>query len=513
MLNVNQITHSLSMMGDHDLQKFAAMNKADPYMLSLAVSESNRRKTMRQEASVPPAAQQPKVVDQAVAGIAALPADNMQFADGGIVGFAEGGQTSSPGIMRYGGPYDGPNILPMRSPYAGMSFPEFASAVYDDYGRPVVSGVRDFFTKPGTTLAEYAQRGVKPEAGAGRGFVNPSMDAPMHATPAKAAKAAEQAQPQETPRPAGGITSMRGSVTQQGSAGASGPGAAPAVPGYKPVAPQVQKIADKYAADSKAALDARNAEYEANRPATENFAERRELLGEDTSARDKETAQGMALLTAAAAMVRPGQNGMMALISGITEGGKDYAGRMKDIRAAEKERKMAMAQLAEAERAAKRQDFESAQARRDKAAEYMANVSGKTTEIVAQSLGVDAKVAGDIVTTAMNNRTQRDIAAGNNATTLKAAAMRSDGSIGGGQGTDLKALQLQQKAIQQALTDARKSPFTPQAIAQIRELEAQSAAVRDKIAQLSGAADTTAVAARPAVNLGGWGNMTTNAQK
>jgi hypothetical protein len=512
MLNVNQIAHSLSMMGDQALQQFAAMNKADPYMLSLAVSESNRRKTMRQEASVPPAAQQPKVVDQAVAGIAALPADNMQFADGGIVGFAEGGQTSSPGIMRYGGPYDGPNILPMRSPYAGMSFPEFASAVYDDYGRPVVSGVRDFFTKPGTTLAEYAQRGAKPEAGAGRGFVNPSMDAPMHATPAKAAEQA-QLQPQETPRPAGGITSLRGSVTQQGSAGASGPGAAPAVPGYKPVAPQVQKIADKYAADSKAALDARNAEYEANRPATENFAERRELLGEDTSARDKETAQGMALLTAAAAMVRPGQNGMMALISGITEGGKDYAGRMKDIRAAEKERKMAMAQLAEAERAAKRQDFESAQARRDKAAEYMANVSGKTTEIVAQSLGVDAKVAGDIVTTAMNNRTQRDIAASNNETTLKAAAMRSDGSSGGGQGTDLKVLQLQQKAIQQALAEANKRPFSPQAIAEIRSLEEQAKAVRTAISQLSGAADTTAVAARPAVNLGGWGNMTTNAQK
>jgi hypothetical protein len=99
------------------LQQFAAMHKADPYTLSLALSESNRRKEMRQGAQMQQQPQ-PKVVDQEVAqmsapaapqmaqgptarpdqlpeevGIGALPAPNMQrMAAGGIVAFDEGGE-------------------------------------------------------------------------------------------------------------------------------------------------------------------------------------------------------------------------------------------------------------------------------------------------------------------------------------------------------------------------------------------------------------------------------------
>ena len=105
MLNVEQITNRLAQMPDPVLQKYAAMNKNDPYIMALAVSESNRRKQMRQAAQGAQGAQpQPKVVDQDIAGmapaappmpeeqgIARLPAGSMNFADGGIVAFAEGG--------------------------------------------------------------------------------------------------------------------------------------------------------------------------------------------------------------------------------------------------------------------------------------------------------------------------------------------------------------------------------------------------------------------------------------
>lgn len=107
MINVNQITSMLAKMPDAALQKYAAMNKNDPYIMALAVSESNRRKEMRAGAQAQQGQmQQPKVADQAVAsmaapmpedqGIAALPAGEMNFADGGIVAFADRGLVVDP---------------------------------------------------------------------------------------------------------------------------------------------------------------------------------------------------------------------------------------------------------------------------------------------------------------------------------------------------------------------------------------------------------------------------------
>jgi hypothetical protein len=123
MINVNQITSQLAMMSDPALQKYAMLNKSDPYTVSLALSESNRRKAMRQGAAPKPGPQ-PKVVDQDISqmasvdpmgnftgampentGIGQIPAPNMQSmgkAEGGIVGYAGGGHVPS-----YAGPTDG----------------------------------------------------------------------------------------------------------------------------------------------------------------------------------------------------------------------------------------------------------------------------------------------------------------------------------------------------------------------------------------------------------------------
>jgi hypothetical protein len=107
MINVNQITSQLARMPDQALQQYAMMHKNDPYTVSLALSESNRRKQMRDAAQGQQGmAPQPKVVDQGIAGMAApapqpmpedvgigaLPAPNMQgMAGGGIVAFGGGG--------------------------------------------------------------------------------------------------------------------------------------------------------------------------------------------------------------------------------------------------------------------------------------------------------------------------------------------------------------------------------------------------------------------------------------
>lgn len=101
MINVNKITSTLAKLPDPQLQQYAQMHKNDPYIMALAMSESNRRKEMR--ASGQGAMQeQPKVVDQMVAqmapqqmpedqGIGQLPAGEMNFAGGGIIAFADGG--------------------------------------------------------------------------------------------------------------------------------------------------------------------------------------------------------------------------------------------------------------------------------------------------------------------------------------------------------------------------------------------------------------------------------------
>jgi ABC-type transporter Mla MlaB component len=143
MIDVHKITSMLAKLGDPQLQQYAQMHKNDPYIMSLAMSESNRRKEMRSAGQGGQGAQeQPKVVDQEIArmgdmqnaspeqmarlsqllearkqaeykeftgggreqpipqqqqqlpedqGIGQLPAGDMNFADGGIIAFAGGG--------------------------------------------------------------------------------------------------------------------------------------------------------------------------------------------------------------------------------------------------------------------------------------------------------------------------------------------------------------------------------------------------------------------------------------
>lgn len=116
--NVDKITSTLARLPDQALQQYAQMHKNDPYIMSLAVSESNRSKELRAAAQAPQGMQeQPKVADAALAqmappqeqGIAALPAPNMQMmADGGIAGYegyGEGDESygQEPVMMMAGG--------------------------------------------------------------------------------------------------------------------------------------------------------------------------------------------------------------------------------------------------------------------------------------------------------------------------------------------------------------------------------------------------------------------------
>jgi len=112
MIDVNQITSTLRGMPDQQLQQYAMMHKGDPYILSLAVSESNQRKQLRTAAQGQGGGQQmPKVADSAIAGmaqqqlpenqgIAQIPTPNIQrMADGGIAGYEDDEEGMATGGM------------------------------------------------------------------------------------------------------------------------------------------------------------------------------------------------------------------------------------------------------------------------------------------------------------------------------------------------------------------------------------------------------------------------------
>jgi hypothetical protein len=132
MINVNKITSTLAKLPDQQLQQYAQMHKSDPYIMALAMSESNRRKEMRSAGQGAQGMQeQPKVVDQMVAdmapqqlpedqGIGQLPAGNMNFASGGIIAFADGGDVER---YQFGGALSGE-----FSGFGGMSPEQTAAA-------------------------------------------------------------------------------------------------------------------------------------------------------------------------------------------------------------------------------------------------------------------------------------------------------------------------------------------------------------------------------------------------
>lgn len=148
MIDVNKITSTLAKLPDQQLQQYAQMHKNDPYIMALAMSESNRRKEMRAAGQGAQGMQeQPKVVDQMVAemaprpaqpmpedqGIGQLNAGDMNFAGGGIIAFADGGDVER---YQFGGDTTG------ISPEFGLT------PVYDTSAPPDPASMRRVIASP-----------------------------------------------------------------------------------------------------------------------------------------------------------------------------------------------------------------------------------------------------------------------------------------------------------------------------------------------------------------------------
>ena len=213
MINVNQITSRLASMPDQALQQYAAMHKNDPYTMALALSESNRRKQMRQGAQMQ-APQQPKVVDQEIAGMAQampedmgiglLPAPNMQrMAEGGIVAFEGGGEV--PGYA--GGVFTG---KPEDYIYSGgIGQPFYIDAPYNPRSPSPLSALKGRkFSSKQEALDAINALAAPTSLPAGTAFTPPAMPGamtgaavPASSAPVQGAPLPDQLLPPAPPKP------------------------------------------------------------------------------------------------------------------------------------------------------------------------------------------------------------------------------------------------------------------------------------------------------------------------
>jgi len=375
MINVNQITSQLARMPDQALQQYAQMHKSDPYIMALALSESNRRKQMRSGAQMN-APEQPKVVDQEIQGMASpmpenvgigqLPAGDMNFADGGIVAFSDGGvpRYQSQGLVdeRQYRSQDGQYYarpLTGKTGYEGMGPKEFFGTVYTQALRKLGLEDKKFSLTPAEQRAAEAEANkmavaqgseYSPErygvTAAAPAFVDPRLTG---ATPPAQTVGAPPAPPPAAPKP-------DAAPRQRVPAGGPGAAAAPAA-GLAALTP-MQSPSQMYqsametvplvdpAASQREALGSEMIGGAERRARTlkediakegDVFAGRGERIGQrEAKLKDYEsTNQSLALLNAGLAIMSTPGGLATAIGKGARVGTEQYAAGLDKIRAAQ----------------------------------------------------------------------------------------------------------------------------------------------------------------------------------
>lgn len=404
MINVNQITSQLAKMPDQMLQKFAAMHKNDPYTMALALSESNRRKEIRAGAQMQGAAQQPKVVDQAVSemlpeevGIAQLPAQNIQnMAGGGIVAFEEGGEV--PRFQVGGAPQALPGGLGILS--QGAFGPQ--------------AGVAENQTWAQRKMDEIA---AKVEAGTASPQEKAWLSMFGGAAKERASLRQQQALYQNAPNQMGGETARLQAankvaaptniVTPDGTQPPPDGGQRGAPPAAQPTAPGLPSITN-YKKELETAINK-------NAPTKEQFQQEfseidKPLIEKMQAGIDKERKRldegkeqdfYMSLIQGGlAAAAESGPNALQNIAKGLSTGAGSYKEALKEFRKAAQENTKMEMEMARYEASGKKDSLKSyydAQAKRDD--RYAAGL----TSLMAQ----DIQTKGQVAAASMPSGTER----------------------------------------------------------------------------------------------------------
>lgn len=441
MINIEQITSRLAKMPDQSLQQYAMMHKDDPYIIALAMSESKRRKDMRASAQAGPAQAQPKVVDQALmdmapqaapqspdeAGIASLPAGDMNFADGGIVErYADEGLVAP----RYETPYDRMNRQNREAAAVAQAEREAQAAEIGvtPYGEQMSrmgsalsripgEAFKTLVSAPGYGLSRDAVPSKKPTAA-------PAVPSPQtQPTPSQIEAAAAPA-----PKPKA-ETGLGGTKEAAAARGPVGPSAdeAKRLSGQFLDTKTLRSDLDKFYKDEEASVVAARKRREDGKPTGEAYSKAEEALKKEEAGagKEKDEAQGVALFKAGLAMMAGGSPNAFANIGkGAMVGLEDYSGAMKDMKKAAKERQKAFGEIEQARRAESRDDWKTAQAFEDKADARMAKAREFAVKGIMDFTGKSAELSAGLY------KTQVEQEGALKRTNIQAAATRDRGAAG-----------------------------------------------------------------------------------
>lgn len=489
MINIEQITSRLAKLPDQALQQYAMMHKSDPYIMALAVSESNRRKQMRASAQAGPAQEQPKVADMALAemgntqnaspeqmarlsqmlearkqaeyeeftggsapqspdesGIAALPAGEMNFADGGIVAFADGGDVEryqDRGLVQpYETPYDRMNRQNREAAAAAQAEREAQAAeigvtpygdqmsrMYDALVPNPLNIVKTLVSAPGYGLSKDAPPATKPaSAAAPTGQTKPTPQQ-MEAKVATAAAA-----PTAKPKAEAGLGGTKEAAALRGAPGAS----TPSVDDAKRLSGQfldtktLRSDLEKFYKDEEAAVEASRRRRNEGKPEGKAYSKYEELLAKEEAgaAKEKDEALGVAIFKAGLGMMAGSSpNAFENIGKGAMAGLDEYSGAMKDMKKAAKERQKAMGEIEQARRAEARDDWKTARDFEDKADARMAKAREFGVKGIMDITGKDAEIASGIYKTQVEQKGRMDVANVQGGYQLAAANTRSKAEL------------------------------------------------------------------------------------
>lgn len=416
MLDVYKITSVLEKLPDAALQQYASMHKQDPYVLSLAVEESNRRKRIR---SAPQGeqgqAQQPPVNEQAVqamapedTGIAQLPAGPMEFADGGIVAFAEGGRTEQMTPEEIRQAYN--RLALRRAPAAAydvMQMPAAAALKYGSRGLNYLFGTDlpdDYSLTPA-----YDKFVREPEQ---------DLEQGVRRVPASAAKkSSESEKPSESEKAAAPPTPPERRPEERinfGSSGRTSTSTAVRAPtgGISDISAAYSRIqkandgldptAGARGANEAAAMAEQQRlrdEYLANKPQDEAFTRREAALkkAEEAEPAAKEKNLKMALINAGLGMMAgTNPNAFVNIGAGAMQGVKAYQEGTKDIEKAAERRQELYDKIEEYRRTEKTADAKDRLAMGQQVANISEKYRDAATEARMKMYGLSHKVAGDL---------------------------------------------------------------------------------------------------------------------
>jgi hypothetical protein len=376
MINVNQITARLAKMPDAALQQYASLHKNDPYTVSLAMSESNRRKDMRTSAQPQPG-QQPTVVDQGIAqmgaqpqapqmpqgqgmpenmGIGTLPQQPMPMAEGGIVAFADGGDIQnfagggSSLVRSTSGGKDWFLDIPdtIRDPsvpyYQQIPNPaavlgdkkygsrEEAAAAYDSLmgtAAPITPSALAAQSQSQSAPSSNADRGNFPGQGS-TGMATPAPTQAPAASPASVSPLAALSMSQQTSSPMGGGAPAGLSFMEQLKKTRAAQG-----PAEDPEAGARGELSDARVASSEKTKAELDADIESQAGMFDKREARQNERGEALE-KSKETNKGLAFLEAGLAMMQSRGPGLAAIAQGAGVGVKQYSAGLKDLKEAQR---------------------------------------------------------------------------------------------------------------------------------------------------------------------------------